>query len=68
MGFSYDKLWMLAQKMNLSKTDLRKKVGITPTTLAKLSKDEYVSMDVLNRICSQLECEISDVITHKKNE
>lgn len=68
MGFSYDNLWMLAQKMNLSKTDLRKKVGITPTTLAKLSKDEYVSMDVLNRICSQLECEISDVITHKKNE
>ncbi|WP_147641123.1 helix-turn-helix domain-containing protein [Mammaliicoccus lentus] len=67
MSFSYDNLWKLAIDKKLSKTELRKKAGITPTTLAKLSKDQYVSMNVLDRLCECLNCEVSDIIQHKKN-
>lgn len=66
MSFSYNNLWKLAIDRNLSKTDLAKKIGITSTTLAKLNKNQYVSMKILDRICTVLDCEVSDVITHKK--
>jgi DNA-binding Xre family transcriptional regulator len=36
--------------------------GIVPSTMTKMQKNEYVSMDVLVRICSSLSCGISDVI------
>lgn len=66
MGFSYNNLWKQTIDKNLSKTELAKKAGITSTTLAKLSKNQYVSMEVLDRICTYLNCSISDIITHKK--
>lgn len=40
----------------------RQKIGIGPNTLAKLSKNEYVSMDVLVRICIELNCSFDDVV------
>lgn len=36
--------------------------NISPATLAKLSKDEFVSLDVLVRICEVLECNIGDIV------
>ena len=66
MGFSYNNLWKLAIDRNLSKTELAKNAGITSTTLAKLSKNQYVSMNALDRICTYLNCDISDIVTHIK--
>jgi len=51
----------------LKKTDLIEKVGISAMTLAKFAKNEYVSMDVLNRICEYFECRIEDVIEYVKD-
>jgi len=62
--FSYGKLWTLLRNRGLKKNDLKKNTGITPTTLSKLSKNENVSMDVLNRICVYLECDIGDIVEH----
>nr|ADX97434.1 M2.BspACI [Psychrobacillus psychrodurans] len=65
MSFSYTPLWKTMKNKNIcSKTELRERVGITTTTLSKLSKNEYVRMDILDKLCSSLDCEISDVITH----
>lgn len=44
-----------------NKSDLRKVTGIGTNTLAKLSKNQVVSMDVLMKICSNLDCDISDI-------
>ena len=51
----------------MQKMDLIKVLGISPNTLAKFAKNEYVSMDVLNRICEYFECRIEDVIEHVKD-
>lgn len=64
MAFNYDKLWQLALSKKLNKTALRDKVGITSSSLARLSKNEYVSMSVLDRICTCLECDIEDIVEH----
>lgn len=68
MSFSYNKLWKLAIDKNLNKTQLRDKTCITNSSLSRLSKDQNVSMDVLNRICRTLECDISDIVEYVNEE
>lgn len=64
MAFSYNNLWKLLIDRNMTKTDLRNSIGITPTTLARLSKNQNVSMEVLGRICHELECNIGDIVEY----
>ncbi|RHE35499.1 XRE family transcriptional regulator [Eubacterium sp. AM28-29] len=61
MDVSYKKLFKLLIDKDLKKTEFAKKVGIGQNTLAKLSKNEYVSMEVLVRICRGLECSLDDI-------
>jgi len=62
MAISYNKLWKQLIDKNMTKTDLRLKADIGTATLAKLGKNEQVSMDVLLRICNVLKCNISDIM------
>ncbi len=62
MSISYNKLWKLLIDKNMTKTDLRLKADIATSTLAKLSKNEQVSMDVLLKICKLFNCNISEIM------
>ncbi len=69
MSISYNKLWKQLIDRNMTKTDLRMKADIGTSTLAKLGKNEQVSMDVLLRICKVLDCDISEVMeVYKENK
>ena len=59
---SYKRLWKMLIDKNMNKTDLRKKSGISSSSLAKLSKDENVTTDVLLKVCWALDCRIEDVV------
>ena len=62
MKANYNKLWKMLIDRKMNKTTLQEKVGMSPNTLAKMSKDENVSMDVLIRICEELSCDIGDIM------
>lgn len=62
MGVSYKKLWKRLIDVNMNKTELRLAIGASSATMAKLSKDEQVSLDVLLRICQELKCDIGDIM------
>ena len=62
MAISYIKLWKLLLDKKLKKTDLLQLADISTTTLAKLSKDQAVSMEVMGRICKAFSCDIGDVM------
>ena len=62
MAISYNKLWKLLIDKGMTKTEMRLKADISTTTLAKMGKNETVSMEVLLRICKVLKCDISDII------
>ena len=62
MQISYNKLFKLLIDKGMKKTDLAKEAKLTPATLAKLSKQETVSMDTLIRICDCLGCTFDDVV------
>lgn len=63
--FNYKPLLKLLIDKNMTKTQLREQLGISMATLAKISKNEYISMKVLDDICNLLECKIEDVIEHQ---
>lgn len=62
MQVSYDKLWKLLIDKKMKRTDLKDAAGISSSSLAKLGKDENVSMDVLKKICRALDCNIGDIM------
>lgn len=62
MLVDYKKLWILMIEKEISKPQLRQKAKLSPATLTKLNKNEYVSMDVLTRICEVLKCDIGDIV------
>ena len=67
MNISYNKLWKLIIDRGINKSELRELTGIGTNTLAKLSKNQLVSMDVLLKICSRLDCDISDICEFVKD-
>ena len=61
MRVSYDKLWKLLIDKKMKKYQLREMAHISSNSMAKLGKDEQVSMDVLMKICKALACDIGDI-------
>ena len=66
--FNYNKLWKLLIDKNMNKVALRNATKMTPNTLAKLSKNEMVSMEILGRICKELDCNVGDIVDYVKGE
>lgn len=62
MRISYNNLFKQLIDKGWSKTEFAREVGISSNTLAKLSKNEPVSLEVLARICQRLECALDDVV------
>lgn len=66
MAVSYDKLWKLLIDKKMNKTQMRLATGISSSTLAKLSKEEPVTLEVLEKICDELHCNIGDIVEFVK--
>ncbi|MED1603598.1 helix-turn-helix transcriptional regulator [Alkalihalophilus marmarensis] len=64
---SYSPLMATMHKKQISKTELQKGIGTSSATIAKISKDQYVSMKIINDICNFLECDINEVLEHVKD-
>ena len=62
MTLNYNKLWKLLIDKGMTKTEMRLKADISTTTLAKLGKNETVSMEVLLKICKVLNCNVGDIM------
>ena len=68
MTVSYKKLWHLLIERDMLKKDLREASGISPASMAKLSKGENVNTDTLAKICRALNCDVSDIMEMLPND
>jgi len=59
---SYDPLWKKLNDLGLSKTQMAEKAGISSNTLAKMGKNEYIALEMIERICMKLELPVQDVL------
>jgi DNA-binding Xre family transcriptional regulator len=64
MGISYKPLFVMLARHGMKKTDLCDKLGISPTTLAKFSKNEHVSGETLEKICAYFQCQPGDIMEY----
>lgn len=67
MAVNYRKLWKLLIDYEMNKTDLKNKCGISYNVIAKLSSNEFVSMESLYKICNVLNCDIGDIVSFQTN-
>ena len=68
MKISYNRLFKLLIDKGMKKTEFAKIAGLTPGTLAKLSKNQTVSMDSLIKICTTLNCSFDDIVEIVRNQ
>lgn len=66
MTVCYKKLWKLLIDRDMMKKDLQAAAGISWASVTKLSKGEAVSMEVLMKVCSSLNCDIGDIMEFVK--
>ena len=62
MKVSYNKLWKLLIDKGMKKKDIRDGAGVSANTIARMGKNETVSMEVLMKICAYLGCDIGDIV------
>ena len=62
MKISYNKLWKLLIDKNMKRKDLQNLAGISSASVAKLSKGDNITTDVLLRICEVMDCRIEDIL------
>ena len=65
---SYKPLWKLLIDSDMTKTELRKRRQIAPSTFTKMNNDQQVSLDILARICVELECGFDDIVQIESEE
>ena len=67
MSVSYNPLWHLLIEKKMKKGDLRTLTGMSQSTLAKLGKNEPVTLDILEKITIALDCRIEDILEFIKD-
>ncbi len=68
MQVTYKKLWKVLIDRKLTASDIRRQTDLSSCTMSKLRHDEPVSITVLLKIASVLNCDISDICEFEKNE
>ncbi|MDG0876230.1 helix-turn-helix transcriptional regulator [Paenibacillus thiaminolyticus] len=61
---SYKPLQKLLIDREIKKQELLRMTGISSATMAKLNTNEYVSLEVIDKICSVLNCQPGDLLEH----
>ena len=70
MSISYKKLWKLLIDREMKKKDLQIAAGISSASITKMGKNQNVSTETLQKVCTALNCNIADIIqmTPENNE
>ena len=70
MSISYKKLWKLLIDREMKKKDLQIAAGISSASITKMGKNQNVSTETLQKVCTALHCNIADIIemTPENNE
>lgn len=62
MSVTYKKLFKLLIDREMKKKDLQQAAGLSPASISKLSRNQYVSLDVLVRVCHALNVDVGDIV------
>lgn len=64
----YNKLWAMLALRGMNKGDLRKALKCSNDTITSMSKNEYVNLKTIDKICKLFECQPGDILEYKNTE
>lgn len=67
MAISYKKLWKLLIDKDLKKKDLQRISGVSAASITKLTKNENVNTEIIEKVCLALHCDVGDIMEITKN-
>lgn len=62
MAVNYNKLWKILIDKKMKRTDLIKQAKISSNVLARMGREQPVSLDSIEKICSYLGCKVDDIL------
>ena len=62
MAVCYDRLFHLLIDIRISNAQLKEKAGFSANIITRLKRNEYVSMETVERICTVLDCSVDDIL------
>lgn len=64
MSISYEPLWHMLNELKVTKMEFARMIGMSNATLAKLSKNEPITLTTVDKICNRFDCKIENVVKH----
>lgn len=64
---TYKPLWKTLIDKDMKRMDLVEDGTVSRGTLAKMGKNQKVSLDVVERICKRLQCKVEEVIVYDED-
>ena len=62
MGVSYNRLWKMLIDKNMKRIEMQYLTGISGNILARMGKNQYVSMETIEKICKKLDCTVDEML------
>ena len=68
MAVSYKKLFHMLVDRNMTAAELQKEAGYSANISTRMRRDEYVSLDSIEKICRVLDCKVDDIVEFVPDE
>lgn len=68
MGVSYDRLFHMMIDRKITNAQLMNMCGFSANIITRLKKDEYISLESVEKICRALDCGVDDILVFTQDE
>lgn len=68
MSIIYDRLWKTMEDRGVTKYALVTKYGLSPSLITRLKRNQSISINTVDTLCSILKCNIEDIMEYKENK
>jgi putative transcriptional regulator len=68
MAINYDKLFHMMIDRKITNIQLKDMAGVSANIITRLKRDEYFSIESIEKICKALQCGVDDILEFVKKE
>ncbi|NBJ89748.1 helix-turn-helix domain-containing protein [Acutalibacter sp. 1XD8-36] len=62
MAINYDKLFHMMIDRKITNIQLKDMAGVSANIITRLKRDEYISIESIEKICKALQCGVDDIL------
>ena len=68
MDINYDKIFHMMIDRKITNIQLKDMAGVSANIITRLKRDEYFSIESIEKICKALQCGVDDILEFVKKE